>query len=64
MARSQNAFGKAAAAPKRMMQLRVDAELHTWLKVKAAEEQTTMTDIIVRILCKLRDKEVIKVPGI
>jgi hypothetical protein len=39
---------------KKMMQIRISADLHKWLKLHAARNDTTMTDIIVRYLEKLR----------
>ena len=39
---------------KKMMQIRIPADLHKWLKLHAAKEDSTMTEIILNYLRGLR----------
>lgn len=41
---------------KKMMQIRISADLHKWLKLHAAQNDTTMTEIIIQYLERLRQK--------
>jgi len=41
---------------KKMMQIRISADLHKWLKLHAAQNDTTMTEIIILYLERLRQK--------
>ena len=41
---------------KKMMQIRITSDLHKWLKLYAAQNDTTMTTIIIEYLEKLRQQ--------
>jgi hypothetical protein len=41
---------------KKMMQIRISADLHKWLKLHAAQNETTMTNIIINYLERIRQK--------
>jgi len=41
---------------KKMMQIRISADLHKWLKLHAAKNETTMTNIIIQYLEYVRRK--------
>ena len=41
---------------KKMMQIRISADLHKWLKLHAAKNDTTMTQIIIDYLERLRQR--------
>jgi predicted HicB family RNase H-like nuclease len=41
---------------KKMMQIRIEGDLHKWLKLYAAKNDITMTDIIIQYLEYLRRK--------
>jgi len=62
MARSSKNTEKSAGdTPKRMMQMRISDELHSWLKLKAVVDGTTMTNIVVSLLERLRAREQVRV---
>ena len=46
---------------KKMMQIRITSDLHKWLKLYAAQNDTTMTTIIIQYLERLRQKNSKKV---
>ena len=41
---------------KKMMQIRIPSDLHKWLKLHAAKNDTTMTDIIISYVTRLKQK--------
>lgn len=45
-----------AMSDKKMMQIRIEGDLHKWLKLYAAKNDITMTDIIIQYLEYLRRK--------
>jgi len=45
---------EAMSPEKKMMQIRISGDLHKWLKLYAAGNETTMTDIIIQYLEYLR----------
>ena len=46
---------------KKMMQIRISSDLHKWLKLHAAQNETTMTTIIINYLERMRQKSQKKV---
>ncbi len=42
---------------KKMMQIRIPPDLHKWLKLYAAKNDTTMTEILISYLYQLRRRE-------
>jgi len=45
-----------ALTEKKMMQIRIPGDLHKWLKLHAARNDTTMTDIVILYLEHIRRK--------
>ena len=56
----------AMLSEKKMMQIRISADLHKWLKLYAAKNDTTMTEIIIQYLeyLKRRSDKTVKVEQI
>ena len=44
-------------ASKKMMQIRIPADLHKWFKLYAAKNDTTMTEIVISYLNRIRHAE-------
>ena len=46
---------------KKMMQIRIPSDLHKWLKLYAAKNDTTMTEIVISYISRLKKSDEKKV---